>query len=72
MVFSTPAGQEIPASFFPQFPEEVAKEAAEELAKAAPDVDSTTCITRWCGEHCDYDMAIGALMTRDEGASGSP
>lgn len=38
------------------------------LARAAPDVDAQTCVTRWQGEVCDYDMAVGALCARSADA----
>ena len=65
MVFSTPSGQSIPASFFPQFPEQSVKAAEEALRSAAPDVDPKTAVTRWTGEDCDYGMAIDGLLQRD-------
>ena len=69
LIFTTPQGQTIQASFFPQFPEHVAEDAEVELAQAAPAVDMGSCITRWCGDHCDYDMAITALAGRSLPAS---
>ena len=68
LVFVAPSGTRITASFFPQFPPEVAADAGRALARAAPDVDAQTCVTRWQGEVCDYDMAVGALCARSADA----
>ena len=65
MVFSTPAGQEIETSFFPQFPEQSKKDAVEALRNLAPEITAQTCVTRWRGEECDYGMAVEALLKRD-------
>jgi hypothetical protein len=35
------------------------------LNTIAPEVDPTTCVTRWTGEDCDYGMAIDGLLIRD-------
>ena len=65
MVFSTPSGQEIETSFFPQFSAQSVKAAGADLRDAAPEVNAKTCVTRWRGEKCDYGMAIDALLQRD-------
>ena len=72
MVFSTPSGQEIPVGFFPQFPEQSVKAAEEALRSAAPEVNAKTAVTRWCGEDCDYSMAIDGLLQRDAKIHNSP
>ena len=72
MVFSTPSGQEIPASFFPQFPDQSVTAAEEALGSAAPDVDANTAVTRWRGEDCDYAMAVEVLLQRDGKLGCSP
>ena len=53
------SGTRITASFFPQFPARGSRRCRAALARAAPDVDAQTCVTRWQGEVCDYDMAVG-------------
>jgi hypothetical protein len=65
LVFTTPSGQRIEADLFPQFPPQVATTAEQALQHAAPEVDATTCVTRWQGEPCDYGMAIEGLLRRD-------
>ena len=70
LVFSTPSGKEIETSFFPQFPALAAAHGEEPLRDAAPTVNSHTCVPHWAGEHCDYGMAVDALLKRD-GASDS-
>jgi hypothetical protein len=64
-VFTTPSGRRIEADLFPKFPPNVAATAKEALQHAAPEVDATTCVTRWQGERCDYGMAIEGLLRRD-------
>jgi hypothetical protein len=66
LVFSTPGGREIASSVFPQFPDVSAETLGAALAHAAPEVDAKTCVTRWGGEHCDYGMAVEALLNRDQ------
>jgi hypothetical protein len=58
-------GRRIETDLFPQFPPHVAQTAEEALQQAAPEVDATTCVTRWQGEPCDYGMAIEGLLRRD-------
>jgi hypothetical protein len=70
IVFSTPSGQRIEASIFPQFSDQSVRGAKEALQEAAPAVNARTCITRWAGESCDYGMAMDGLLQRD-GRSGS-
>jgi hypothetical protein len=65
IVFSTPSGQRIEASIFPQFPAQSVVGAKEALHEAAPAVNARTCVTRWAGENCDYAMAIDGLLQRD-------
>ena len=65
LVFTTPSGRRIETDLFPQFPPQVAQTAKEALQYAAPEVDATTCVTRWQGEPCDYSMAIDGLLKRD-------
>jgi hypothetical protein len=62
MIFLTPSGKRIEASFFPQFPEHSTENA---LAASAPQVDAKTCVTQWRGESCDYGVAVEALLRRD-------
>ena len=31
----------------------------------APKVDSTTAVTKWRGEDCDYGMVVEGLLGRD-------
>ena len=72
MVFSTPSGKKIEASFFPQFPAQTALEGMQALADAAPDIDANTAVTQWRGENCDYNTAIYALLRRDQKLDDSP
>ena len=65
MVFSTPSGKQLKASFFPQFSEQTVASAADALRDAAPTVDSNTGVTKWAGESCDYDVAMDVLLQRD-------
>jgi hypothetical protein len=65
LVFTTPSGRRIETDLSPQFPPQVAQTAKEALQHAAPEVDATTCVTRWQGEPCDYSMAIEGLLRRD-------
>jgi hypothetical protein len=65
LVFTTPSGRRIETDLFPQFPPQVAQTAKEALQRDAPEVDATTCVTRWQGEPCDYGMAIEGLLRRD-------
>jgi hypothetical protein len=65
IVFSTPAGKRMEASFFPQFSRQSVESAQQALCDAAPTVNSKTCITHWSGENCDYPMAIDVLLQRD-------
>ena len=66
LVFATPSGRTIRASFFPQFPHVSAETSADALGFAAPGVDAGTCVSRWRGEDCDYGMAVEALLARDD------
>ena len=66
LIFATPSGRAIKASFFPQFPQVCAETLAEALSRETSDVDAQTCVTRWQGEDCDYGMAIEALLRRDQ------
>jgi hypothetical protein len=66
MVFSTPAGKRIQASFFPQFSRKSATTAKQDLRDAAPAVNSTTCVTQWAGENCEYPVAVEVLLQRDD------
>ena len=65
LIFVTPSGKIIERDLFPQFPPQVAENAAEALRCAAPEITTTTCVTRWQGESCDYSMAIDGLLQRD-------
>ena len=65
IVFSTPAGEQIQTSYFPQFPAEAVSSSEDSLLQAAPSVDARTCVTKWCGETCHYGMAIHGLLRRD-------
>ncbi len=65
MLFSTPSGKQLKANFFPQFSEQSLATAEQALCNAAPSVDSKTCVTRWSGENCDYDVAMDVLLQRD-------
>jgi hypothetical protein len=64
-VFSTPSGQRIEASMFPQFSQAAVASSQEALSNAAPGVDASTCVTHWSGETCDYSMAMDGLLKRD-------
>ena len=64
-VFSTPDGKQLKASFFPQFSALSVATAEDALRNAAPAVNSNTCVTRWAGEGCDYNMAIDGMLPRD-------
>jgi hypothetical protein len=64
-VFSTPSGQHIEASIFPQFSQAAVASSQEALRNAAPGVDASTCVTQWTGETCDYFMAMDGLLKRD-------
>jgi hypothetical protein len=63
LAFSTPSGKKIEVSYFPQFPDVSAETFVDELAAA---VDARTCIPDWQGEDCDYQMAVEALLQRDD------
>jgi hypothetical protein len=65
IVFSTPAGQRIEASLFPQFSRQSVESAEQALCDTASTVNSKTCITHWSGENCDYPMAMDILLQRD-------
>jgi hypothetical protein len=65
LVFFTPSGRKIESSFFPQFQSDSAETFPQTIEALAPAVDSSTCITRWTGEDCDYGMAIDGLLIRD-------
>ena len=68
-VFSTPSGQRIETSYYPQFPNDSAESSARALRALAPAVDKRTAITGWRGESCDYGMAVEGLLWRDRGSS---
>ena len=71
LVFATPAGREVQASFFPQFVNVSAETSTNVLRHLAPGIDDHTCIPHWRGEGCDYGLAVAALSRRDE-RSNSP
>ena len=66
LIFSTPSGSTIQASFFPQFPGVSAETFSGCLSRLAPEVDAETCVTKWLGEDCDYGMAVEGLWSRDQ------
>jgi hypothetical protein len=72
VVFSTPAGQRIEASIFPQFTRQSVESASQALCDTASTVNSKTCITHWSGEGCDYQMAMDVLLQRDGKLDSSP
>jgi hypothetical protein len=65
LVFTTPSGRNIESSFFPQFENDSAESFSDILDTIAPEVGSTTCVTHWTGEDCDYGMVIDGLLYRD-------
>jgi hypothetical protein len=65
LVFSTPSGSHIETTIFPQFPARSVDTAETALREGAPDVNATTCTPAWSGDHCDYGLAIEALLRRD-------
>jgi predicted restriction endonuclease len=65
--FTTPSGREIESSLFPQFARVSAETSRRALLAIAPEVDSTTAVTRWRGEDCDYGMVVEGLLGRDGG-----
>jgi hypothetical protein len=67
LAFSTPSGNSIQHSVFPQFKSVPAETCNEYLSKLAPEVHSGTAVSRWQGEDCDYGIAIDALLRRDLG-----
>jgi hypothetical protein len=67
LLFSTPSGRKIETSYFAQFPDVSAETSGSALTAIAPRVDSSTCVTKWRGEDCDYSMAVEALLARDGG-----
>jgi hypothetical protein len=66
-IFSNRRGIEILPTFRPQFPdqENVSAEILE-LETIRPEISAETCKTKWAGESLDMDLAIQALLTRDE------
>ncbi len=71
LVFATPSGRKIRNSFFPQFLNVSAETSADALRYVEPTVDANTCIPCWHGESCDYEMAVSALLRRDEHSTTS-
>ncbi len=65
MMFSTPSGKHIKASFFPQFSQKSATTAEQALRDAAPSVNSNTAVTQWAGENCEYPVAMDVLVQLD-------
>ena len=65
LVFSTPAGNILAESLYPQFPHISAETSASALRCQAPTVTTTTCTPNWQGENCDYGMAVDGLLQRD-------
>jgi len=65
MMFSTPDGKQLKASFFPQFSEQTVATAEKALRDAAPSVNSTTAVTQWAGENCEYPVAVEVLLQRE-------
>jgi hypothetical protein len=65
LLFTTRSRRKIQNSFFPQFPNVSAETSADALSHAAPALDANTCVTKWRGEGCDYEVATGALLRRD-------
>jgi hypothetical protein len=70
-IFSNMFGNEITPTVRPQFPDQDAANGEilriEEFCK---DVSAETCITGWRGESMDYDIAVQALLRREELAPG--
>ena len=71
LVFSDKGGQEIQASFRPQFAgENVSAETfptkALTIERIRPEISPQTCRSRWEGGAMDYDIAVQALMNREE------
>ena len=69
LVFSTPSGRQIETDYFPQFPEESEDKAGDALRTDAPAVDADTCTPNWQGEHCDYGMAVEAMLKKEASAT---
>ncbi len=67
LIFTMPSGRKIETSVFPQFSAVSAETSADILQRMAPAVDASTCVPRWQGEDCDYQMAVEALLHPDNG-----
>jgi hypothetical protein len=65
LVFATPSGRTIKSNHFPQFPRVSAETSRLAMRAIAPKVDSTTAVTKWRGEDCDYGMVVEGLLSRD-------
>jgi hypothetical protein len=65
-VFKTPGGGTLPGGIYPQFSNDSAESFENVLEKIAPQVDATTCVTRWQGENCDYSMLVEGLLKRSK------
>jgi hypothetical protein len=64
-VFTTPSGKRFEQNLFPQFQKDSAESSEHALRAMAAEVGTTTCVTAWRGERCDYGMAVDALLWRD-------
>jgi hypothetical protein len=80
-VFTDRRGGRILPSFRPQFPHQENVPAGTffengqiakilEVERFNPEITPQTCKTRWIGEEMDYDIAVQALLRREELAPG--
>ena len=66
-IFTDRQGNIIRPTFRPQFnyQDHVSAEILS-IEKYRPEIDSSTCKTKWRGEGMDYGMAIDGLLTRED------
>ena len=71
-IFSDRWETRILPTFRPQFPDQkgvsAGRPSAEilQIEKFRPEISAETCKTKWAGENLDMDLAIQALLTREE------
>jgi hypothetical protein len=72
-IFRDVFGREIFPTVRPLFSSQDATSATSlSIEEKCKDVSYETCRTKWRGEIMDYDMAVGALMDRQEKARAAP
>jgi len=64
VIFKSPRGNVIPPAFGMTAPPSVHEPVAWMAEQVDCDhIDATTCVTKWAGEQCDWDLAVGHLFT---------